>query len=135
MLASQLNVQLAGENVELTEGAVPVTHKRVEAGKASSVELVRTNTAVATARIRLREARRDLEAARVDLAAQWGAKKATFPSVTGNLDQLRPIPSLESLKAKLQKNPDLARWTTDPSRIRSDHEMTRQHFLMQTVFK
>jgi len=113
VLAAQRNVQLAEENVELTEGAVPVTQKRVEAGKASNVELVRTNTAVATARIRLTEARRDLETARVNLAAQWGAKKATFPSVTGNLDQLRPIPSLESLKAKLQKNPDLARWTTE----------------------
>lgn len=113
VLSAQRNVRLAEENVELTEGAVPVTQKRVEAGKASDVELVRTNTAVATARIRLTGARRDLETARVNLAAQWGAKKATFPSVTGNLDQLRPIPSLESLKAKLQKNPDLARWTTE----------------------
>jgi cobalt-zinc-cadmium efflux system outer membrane protein len=113
VLTAQRNVRLAEENVELTEGAVPVTQKRVEAGKASDVELVRTNTAVATARIRLTEARRDLETARVNLAAQWGVKKAMFPSVTGNLDQLRPIPSLESLKAKLQKNPDLARWTTE----------------------
>jgi outer membrane protein, heavy metal efflux system len=113
VLTAQRNVQLADENVELTEGAVPVTHKRVEAGKASDVELLRTNTAVATARIRLTEVKRDLETARVNLAAQWGAKEATFPSVTGNLDQLRPIPSLESLKAKLQKNPDLTRWTTE----------------------
>ena len=113
VLTAQRSVQLAKENVELTEGAVPATQNRVKAGKASNVELVRTNTAVATARIRLTDARRDLETARVHLAAQWGAKKATFPSVTGNLDQLRPIPSLESLNAKLQKNPDLARWTTE----------------------
>jgi cobalt-zinc-cadmium efflux system outer membrane protein len=113
VLSAQRNVQLAEENVQLTEAAVPVTHKRVEAGKASDVELLRTSTAVASARIRLTEVRRDLETARVNLAAQWGAKKATFPSVTGNLDQLRPIPSLESLKAKLQKNPDLTRWTTE----------------------
>jgi outer membrane protein, heavy metal efflux system len=113
VLTAQRNVQLAEGNVELTQGAVPVTQKRVEAGRASDVELVRTNTAVAAARIRLTEARRDLERARVNLAAQWGAKRATFPSVTGNLDQLRPIPSLESLKAKLEKNPDLARWTTE----------------------
>jgi outer membrane protein, heavy metal efflux system len=112
-LTAQRNVQLAEENVELTEGAVPVTKKRVEAGKASDVELVRTNTAVATAQIRLNEARRDWETVRGNLAAQWGAKKATFSSVTGNLDQLRPIPSLESLNAKLKENPDLARWTTE----------------------
>ncbi len=113
VLSAQRNVQLAEENVELTEAAVPVTQKRVEAGKASDVELLRTNTAVATARIRLTEVRRDLATARLNLAAQWGAKKVTFPSVTGNLDQLRPLPSLESLKTKLQKNPDLMRWTTE----------------------
>jgi outer membrane protein, heavy metal efflux system len=113
VLTAQRNVQLAEENVELAEEAAPVTHKRVEAGKASDVELLRTNTAVATARIRLTEVRRDSETVRVNLAAQWGAKKATFPSVTGNLDQLRPIPSLQTLKAKLQKNPDLIRWTTE----------------------
>jgi outer membrane protein, heavy metal efflux system len=113
VLTAQRNVQLAEENVELTEGAVPVTHKRVEAGKASDVELLRTNTAAATARIHLTAVKRDLETARVNLAAQWGAKQATFPSVTGNLDQLRPIPSLQSLKAKLQQNPDLTRWRTE----------------------
>jgi cobalt-zinc-cadmium efflux system outer membrane protein len=113
VLTAQRNVQLAEENVELTEGAVPVTHKRVEAGKASDVELLRTNTAAATARIHRTEVRRDLETARVNLVAQWGAKQATFPSVNGNLDQLRPIPSLQSLKAKLQQNPDLTRWTTE----------------------
>jgi outer membrane protein, heavy metal efflux system len=112
-LTAQRNVRLAEENVELTKGAVPVTKKRVEAGKASDVELVRTNTAVATAQIRLNEAKRELETARLNLAAQWGAKKPTFSSVAGNLEQLRPIPSLESLDAKLRESPDLVRWTTE----------------------
>ena len=85
----------------------------------------RTNTAVATARIRLTEVRRDLETARVNLAAQWGAKQATFPSVTGNLDRLRPIPSLESLKAKLQKNPGLTRWTTERQKRESSLNLAR----------
>jgi cobalt-zinc-cadmium efflux system outer membrane protein len=124
-LTAQRNVQLAEENVELTEGAVPVTKKRVEAGKASDVELVRTNTAVATARIRLSGARRDLETARGNLAAQWGAKKATFSSVTGNLDQIRPIPSLELLKGKLQRNPDLARWMTERQRREATLNLAR----------
>jgi cobalt-zinc-cadmium efflux system outer membrane protein len=113
VLTSQRNVQLAEENVELIEAAVPVTQKRVEAGKASEVELVRTNTAVATARIRLTQAQGDLETTRLDLAAQWGEKRATFSSVTGNLDQMKPIPSLESLSSQLHRNPDLARWTTE----------------------
>ena len=113
VLSGQRKVRLAEENVQLTESEVPVTQKRVEAGKASSVELIRAKTEAATAGIELREARHDLEAARVNLAAQWGAKKATFASVAGDLEQLRPIPSLESLNAKLQSNPELAKWTTE----------------------
>jgi outer membrane protein, heavy metal efflux system len=113
VLSGQRKVNLAEENVRLAEREIPVTQKKVEAGQASNVELIRTNTEVATARIELTEATHDLEAARVNLAAQWGAKKATFASVSGNLEQLRPIPSLESLKAKLQANPELAKWTTE----------------------
>ena len=116
VLSGQRKVQLAQENVELTERGIPATQKRLEAGKAASVELIRAKTEVATARIELTEATHELEAARVNLAAQWGAKKATFPSVSGNLEQLRQIPSLESLKAKLQANPELAKWTTERER-------------------
>src|SRR5260221_1368772 len=75
-ISAQRNVQLAEENVELTEAAVPVTHKRVEAGKASDVELLRTSTAVAAAPVRFTQDKRGLEAARVNLAAQWGGKNA-----------------------------------------------------------
>jgi len=116
VLSGQRKVQLAQENVELTERGIPATQKRLEAGKAASVELIRAKTEVATARIELTEATHELEASRGNLAAQWGAKKATFPSVSGNLEQLRPIPSLESLKAKLQANPELAKWTTERER-------------------
>jgi cobalt-zinc-cadmium efflux system outer membrane protein len=125
VLSGQRKVSLAEENVQLAEREIPVTQKRVEAGHASNVELIRTNTEVATARIELTEATHDLEAARVNLAAQWGAKKATFASVSGNLEQLRPIPSLESLKAKLQANPELARWTTERQRREATLSLAR----------
>jgi outer membrane protein, heavy metal efflux system len=116
VLSGQRKVSLAEENVRLAEREIPVTQKRVEAGQASNVELIRTNTEVATAQIELTEATHDLETARVNLAAQWGAKKAMFANVLGNLEQLRPIPSLESLKAKLQANPELAKWATERQR-------------------
>jgi cobalt-zinc-cadmium efflux system outer membrane protein len=125
VLSGQRKLLLAEENVQLTERGIPVTQKRVEAGKASNVELIRTNTEVATARIGLTEARHDLEAARVNLAAQWGAKKATFPSVTADLEQLRPIPSLEFLQAKLQANPELAKWTTERQRREATLNLAR----------
>jgi cobalt-zinc-cadmium efflux system outer membrane protein len=113
VLAAQRNLQLAEEGLAIAEAAVPVTQKRVEVGKAPDVELVRTNTAVATARIELEQINRDLETARSNLAAQWGEKRARFPSVLGNLDQVREPPPLESLNAKLHRNPNLARWTAE----------------------
>jgi cobalt-zinc-cadmium efflux system outer membrane protein len=113
VLAAQANVQLAEEGLAIAEAAVPVTEKRLEAGKASEIELVRTNTAVATAHIELEQAKRELQRARLNLAAQWGEKKAVFPAVVGNLEQVSKLPPLESLNAKLRGNPNLAKWTTE----------------------
>jgi cobalt-zinc-cadmium efflux system outer membrane protein len=113
LLAAQENVQLAEEGLAIAEAAVPVIQKRLEAGKASDVEKVRTNTAVASARIELEQAKRELQAARLDLAAQWGEKKAVFPAAVGNLEQVSKLPSLESLNAKLHRNPNVAKWTTE----------------------
>jgi len=92
---------------------VPVTQKRVDAGKSPEVELLRINTAVAMARIELEQAKRDLQSARLNLATQWGEKRASFPSVIGNLEQVREPSPLESLNAKLRRNPNLARWTAE----------------------
>ncbi|MBV8413857.1 MAG: TolC family protein [Verrucomicrobia bacterium] len=113
VLAAQENVQLAEEGLAIAEAAVPAIQKRLEAGKASDVEMVRTNTAVASARIELEQAKRELQTARLNLAAQWGEKEAVFPAVMGNLDQVSKLPSLESLNAKLHRNPNVAKWTTE----------------------
>jgi cobalt-zinc-cadmium efflux system outer membrane protein len=124
-LAAQRNVQLAEEGLGIAEAAMPVTQKRVEAGKASEVELVRTNTAVATARIELEQAKRELQTARLNLAAQWGEKEAIFPTVMGNLEQVRALPPLESLNAKLRGNPNLAKWTTEREKRRATLNLVR----------
>ena len=124
-LAAQRNVQLAEEGLAIAEAAVPVTQKRVEAGKASEVELVRTDNAVATARIELEQVKRELQTARLNLAAQWGEKKAIFPTVMGNLEQVRQLPPLESLNAKLHGNPNLARWTTERQKRQATLNLVR----------
>jgi cobalt-zinc-cadmium efflux system outer membrane protein len=97
----------------------------VDAGKAAAVELVRAQTAVASARIELEEAKRELQTARLNLAAQWGEKKASFPNVIGNLEQVREPPPLESLNAKLQRNPNLAKWTTESEKRKATLSVAR----------
>lgn len=113
VLAAQRSLQLAEEGLAIAEAAVPVTEKRVEAGKAPDVELVRANTAVATAQVELEQAKRELQTARVNLAAQWGEKTASFSSVTGDLERVTQLPSLESLNVKLRRNANVTRWTTE----------------------
>ena len=135
VLAAQANVQLAEEGLAIAEAAVPVTEKRLEAGKASEVEMVRTNTAVASARIELEQTKRELQTARLNLAAQWGEKEAVFPAVVGNLERVSKLPPLESLNAKLQGSPNLARWTTEREKRQATLNLARAEVKPDLTFE
>jgi outer membrane protein, heavy metal efflux system len=112
-LAAQNKVGLAQETVSVAERVIPVTQRLLESGKASDVELTRANVAVASARIELGQSQRDLLTAKSNLASQWGAREPDFTSVSGELAHVRSLPSIGNLKARLQHNPQLARWTTE----------------------
>lgn len=113
VLAAQRRVTLAGETAALAEKVVPLTQRRLEIGKASAVEVTRSNIAVASARIELEQARRELATARGNLAAQWGARSAAFEDAVGQLDRIPPVQPLALLTAKLFRNPQLARWASE----------------------
>jgi cobalt-zinc-cadmium efflux system outer membrane protein len=113
VLAAQRRLELASEIVKVAQQAVNLTEQRVGVGKVSTVELIRANVAVSSARIEVEQAQRDIAAARGNLAAQWGVKEADFVAVSGDLDQHKDAPSLSSLRERLLGNPDLARWTAE----------------------
>lgn len=52
-----------------------------------------------------------------------GAKKADFANVSGDLELVRPLPQPVTLTAKLQRNPQLARWTYAGSAPRARVQM------------
>ena len=113
VLAGQRAATVNQEIVGLSESVFPDIRRRMEAGKASSIELTRSNVAIATARIGLEQARRDMLAARHRLAAQWGSTKPRFSSAIGDLEDAPPMASLETLTARLVDNPRLARFGTE----------------------
>lgn len=113
VLAAQRRMELAEEVVKVYGDAAKITERRVGIGKASAVESVRAKVAVSSARIEIEQARRDLATARGNLAAQWGARKADFDTVRGDLERHQPGPSLATLRQRLLGNPDLARWTAE----------------------
>jgi cobalt-zinc-cadmium efflux system outer membrane protein len=113
VLAGQRGIAVNREIVELTESVLPDIRRRMEAGKTSSIELTRSNVAIATARIGLEQARRDTLAARHRLAGQWGSTKPRFSSAVGNLEDSPPLASLDVLTARLAENPRVARFDTE----------------------
>jgi cobalt-zinc-cadmium efflux system outer membrane protein len=112
-LAAQRRMELSEEVMKVSGDAVALTEQRVGIGKANAVEAIRAKVAVSSARIEVEQARRDLGIARGHLAAQWGARKADFGTVRGDLDRHQPGPSLQTLRQRLLGNPDLARWTAE----------------------
>jgi cobalt-zinc-cadmium efflux system outer membrane protein len=115
-LAAQRRLELAEEVVKVSGEAVKMADQRAIIGKGSAVEAVRAKVAVSSARIEIEQARRDLAIARGNLAGQWGAKKADFLEVRGELDRHQSGPSIQTLRERLLGNPSLARWTAERER-------------------
>ena len=102
VLAGQRRVAIDEELVRLANEFVPAVEKRMEAGKASTLEKTRFDMALGSARIDLEEARRNVLAARQRLAAN-GDRSAAFASVVGDLDATPATASLESSRADCQQ--------------------------------
>lgn len=110
VLAAQRSQELAKDTVSLLEKAVAVADERVKAARASSVDSLRASVALRSASIDADHAEHDLNIARSNLAAMWGAKAADFDKVRGDLEEHPSEPELATLKSKLGRNPELARW-------------------------
>lgn len=116
VLAGQRRVAVAEELVGLSNEFLPAMEKRVEAGKASTIEETRFRVAVATSKIDLETARREVIAARYRLAAQWGATAPRFSAAAGDLDRAPSVGPLDSLVGQVARNPRVARFTAERGR-------------------
>lgn len=116
VLAGQRRVGVSEGLVGLSNQFLPAMEKRVAAGKASAIEETRFRVAVATGKIDLETARRELIAARYRLAAQWGARQPRFSAASGDLDRAPSVGSLDSLAGRLEGNPRVARFAAERGR-------------------
>lgn len=117
VLAAQRRLTWTDEAVRLTEQFAPAAQKRVEAGAASQVELLRFNLQIANTKNEREQARRELSAARKRLAALWGGEPH-FDSAIGDLEKIPAIPSHEKVSGQIADAPALKRW---------DAELQRRH--------
>lgn len=115
-LATQERTAIRSELVRLAQEALAAVSARVRSGGASSVEETRARLAVETARVELASMEREQAIAYRRLAGMWGGPTPRFTGVRGNLGLVTaPVPA-DTLLARLDRNPDVARWTEEIAR-------------------
>ena len=120
LVAAEERVHLAQELVRLSEEVFETVKRQVEIGEVSPVEKQRARVPLSQARIRLRRAEEARASARKTLSGQWGRSDTTaFTEVQGTFGSIDPVPSLDAVKAALDRNPALARQEDEIERARA----------------
>ena len=125
LLAAQKQLALNADLAGLAEKFFDTVAAQVKAGKVSPVEEIKAQVVLSLARIEEEKAKRDLEAARNQLASMWGSTSVAFQAAKGELDAISRIPALDVLLTRLLKNPDLARWETELRQRRASLELEK----------
>jgi cobalt-zinc-cadmium efflux system outer membrane protein len=111
VIASQERLAILQEFVTVSQKTRAAVDARVKGGRASPIELDRAKVSVALAQASSAAEEARLAAAKDRLSVLWGSDRATFARAAGRLGRNRSAPSLEEVKALLDGNPSLARWS------------------------
>jgi cobalt-zinc-cadmium efflux system outer membrane protein len=105
VLADQQRLDYAGERVQQAERTRREVASWVAAARNPESDLKAAEIAVAEAGLAREHAEHELAAARLTLAASWGATSPDFESVAGELGELPPVDSFDALAARLPQSP------------------------------
>jgi len=105
VLATQERVAIYTRLLKLNESFVPDIEKRIKAGKVTTVERTRAQTAITSAKLLKIQAERAFRVARVKLASTWGSVSPKFQQVAGKLGDLPSPQSQASLQQRLFSHP------------------------------
>jgi len=119
VFAAQERLKISSELARLSEEIYTTAVERVKAGKIPPVEEIQAKVSLTTAKIRLDQTKGELEVARKKLAATWGSTSPTFEKVSGVIDSITPIPSLNQLENLIVQNPEVARWAEEVAKNRA----------------
>ena len=109
-LSNQARMVRTGEAVQLAADTVKAIQKRVKAGKSPQADLSRAQAELARMKLNQEDIEHELLSASRRLAAQWGETEPGFTRVSGNLLTLPNTESFAILKARIDQNPDFARF-------------------------
>jgi cobalt-zinc-cadmium efflux system outer membrane protein len=114
VLAAQEQEKVTSQLVELAQKVRESVSERVKAGIISPLEETKSAVSASSAMIEWNKAKNNLLAARYRLAEQWGQETVpAFGWAEGDLEEVRPIPSYDSVQGLIARNPDVARWVKE----------------------
>ena len=113
VVADQEHLTVTQRATALAEENVAAATARVAAARAPEVELRRARVTRARASVEQEHAEHELLSSRRLLAAMWGDSEASFDSVSADLFTLPESQGFEELVAKLENNPDFARFASE----------------------
>jgi cobalt-zinc-cadmium efflux system outer membrane protein len=129
VIAEQERLKVSEELYNLAEQSLNTVSARVQAGKVSPIEETKATAELSKTRIELERAKRSLEASRKKLSAVLGNPQPFFEKAVGQLDLAADIPSSEQLAQNINKNPDVARWSTEIEQRRATLNLERANRL------
>ncbi|ATI03221.1 MULTISPECIES: TolC family protein [Cycloclasticus] len=104
-LASQENIALANEALDLSRSLFQTIKSSAKRGVTPEAEVMRAQVAVTQAEIRLAALLSKFERQKVSLASFWGEMNPQFIKLTGNLFEFGTSESFEQLYTRIKKSP------------------------------
>lgn len=122
---AQENVRVARETKDISQSALRIATARVESGKAAPLEKTRAEVELSNAGLAEQAALNTLGNARRALALNWGESQPDFNHVRASLEDLPPRPTLDELRASLDKSPLLESGRTSLELSRAELEVEK----------
>jgi cobalt-zinc-cadmium efflux system outer membrane protein len=116
-LGQQTRLDLAREELAITERMHTAVAQRVRSAKSPEAELARADSALAIAKLNVEDVQHQLLGSRRWLAAAMGERQAEFGSVDGPLLDLPASQAFSVLMTQLESTPDFLRFA-DEARLR-----------------
>ena len=111
-LAFQARLVNAAEAIRLAEQTVEAVRARVAAGGATQAELSRAEAGLVRAQLLQEDYEHELVSANHRLSEQWGETQPNFGRVVGDVQVLPAVEPLETLRSRVDANPDIAFFMT-----------------------
>ncbi len=125
VLAAQERVKVLTESVRVSENAARSVREQVAAGKVPRLEESRAAVNHAQQQLALQRAMRGLAVERQALTASWGGTVISYGELSGDLFDIRPVPTKDALNAFLADNPELARRAVETELARAKIAMEK----------